>query len=79
MPFYLDRHDVRDATPEEIARAHAADMAVQEPYGVRYVTYWFDSRFAEVTRRRVCRCGPTRSVTTEADWGRRVDSGGSAN
>jgi class 3 adenylate cyclase len=42
MPFYLDRHDVRDATPEDIARAHAADMAIQESYGVRYVTYWFD-------------------------------------
>jgi class 3 adenylate cyclase len=42
MPFYLDRHDVRDATPEDIARAHAADMAVQEPCGVRYVTYRFD-------------------------------------
>jgi class 3 adenylate cyclase len=42
MPFYLDRHDVRDATPEEMARAHAADMAIQEAHGVRYLTYWFD-------------------------------------
>jgi class 3 adenylate cyclase len=42
MPFYLDRHDVRNATPEDIARAHTADVAIQESYGVRYVTYWFD-------------------------------------
>ena len=42
MPFYLDRHDVSDATPEDIARAHSADMAIQDSYGVRYVTYWFD-------------------------------------
>jgi class 3 adenylate cyclase len=42
MPFYLDRHDVSGATPEDMAQAHAADVAVQDPYGVRYLTYWFD-------------------------------------
>jgi class 3 adenylate cyclase len=29
-------------TPTEIAEAHKLDLAVQEDYGVRYLTYWFD-------------------------------------
>jgi class 3 adenylate cyclase len=29
-------------TPTEIADAHKLDLAVQEDYGVRYITYWFD-------------------------------------
>jgi class 3 adenylate cyclase len=29
-------------TPAEIAEAHKLDLAVQQDYGVRYLTYWFD-------------------------------------
>lgn len=42
MPFYMDRHDISNATPEDVAQAHVADLAAQDSYGVRYVTYWFD-------------------------------------
>ncbi len=43
MPLYMDRHDVPDeATPMDIALAHARDVEVQEKYGVDYITYWFD-------------------------------------
>ena len=42
MPWYLDRHDAPDVTPEEVAAAHSQDVAVQHEFGVRYVTYWFD-------------------------------------
>lgn len=38
----LDRHDAPGATAAEIAAAHDLDLAVQDKYGVRYVTYWLD-------------------------------------
>jgi len=42
MALFLDRHDAPGATATDIAAAHALDVAVQDKYGVRYVTYWFD-------------------------------------
>jgi class 3 adenylate cyclase len=42
VPLYLDRHDAPGITPEEVADAHNRDVEVQEKYGVRYHTYWFD-------------------------------------
>jgi class 3 adenylate cyclase len=42
VPYFLDRHDLRDATAEDLAAAHVQDLAVQDRYGVRYLTYWFD-------------------------------------
>jgi class 3 adenylate cyclase len=43
MPLYMDRHEVpEDATPFDIAEAHARDLEVQQKYGVDYITYWFD-------------------------------------
>ncbi|HLI72524.1 MAG TPA: nickel-binding protein, partial [Acidimicrobiales bacterium] len=42
VPLFLDRHDAAGATAQDIAAAHELDLAVQDRYGVRYVTYWFD-------------------------------------
>lgn len=42
MPLYMDRHDLPGITPQELADAHTRDVEVQERYGVRYHTYWFD-------------------------------------
>lgn len=42
VPLFLDRHDLTGATPEDVATAHDADLDVQERFGVRYLTYWFD-------------------------------------
>jgi len=42
MPMYLDRHDAPGVTAEELAEAHRLDTEIQEKYGVRYNTYWFD-------------------------------------
>ena len=42
MPLYMDRHDLRDVTPEEIIRAHDRDRAVAPKHGVDFLTYWFD-------------------------------------
>jgi class 3 adenylate cyclase len=42
MPMYIDRHDMPGLSAEELAAAHTADLAVQDDFGVRYHTYWFD-------------------------------------
>lgn len=44
MPLFLDRHEAPGATPAAIAAAHELDLAVQDKYQVRYVTYWFDDK-----------------------------------
>jgi class 3 adenylate cyclase len=40
--MYIDRHDASGLSAEEIAEAHRRDVAIQDQYGVRYHTYWFD-------------------------------------
>ena len=42
MPIFMDRHDLRGLTAESIAEAHRKDLEIQERYGVKYMTYWFD-------------------------------------
>ncbi|MCI0339555.1 MAG: DUF4242 domain-containing protein [Planctomycetales bacterium] len=42
MPLYMDRHDLSGMTARDVAQAHLRDLEVQEKYGVRYLTYWFD-------------------------------------
>jgi class 3 adenylate cyclase len=42
MSLYMDRHDLPGATPTDVAVAHARDVEVQDKYGVRYLSYWFD-------------------------------------
>src|SRR5271157_5393497 len=42
MPIFMDRHDLRGLTAEDVARAHARDLGIQGRYGVRYMAYWYD-------------------------------------
>ena len=42
MPYYMDRHDLPGATAEDVAAAHLSDLEVQDRFGVKYVSYWFD-------------------------------------
>ena len=42
MPIFMDRHDMSGLTAENIAEAHVTDLAIQDRYGVRYITYWYD-------------------------------------
>jgi class 3 adenylate cyclase len=42
MSLYMDRHDLPEATAEDVAQAHIKDLQIQDKYGVRYLTYWFD-------------------------------------
>ena len=42
VALFLDRHKILGATASAVAAAHVLDLDVQDQYGVRYVTYWFD-------------------------------------
>jgi class 3 adenylate cyclase len=42
MPIFMDRHDLRGATAEQVAEAHRRDVDIQDRYGVKYMAYWFD-------------------------------------
>jgi class 3 adenylate cyclase len=43
MPIFMDRHDMRHATAESVAEAHRKDLEIQDKFGVKYLTYWYDS------------------------------------
>ena len=42
MPIFMDRHNMRGLTAEDVAEAHRRDLEVQDKYGVKYMTYWYD-------------------------------------
>lgn len=49
MPLYLDvHHKIEGLTREGVEQAHQADLAVQDPYGVKYVRYWYDTASGRV-------------------------------
>ena len=43
MPIFLDRHDMVEQTAEETALLHVKDLEIQDQYGVKFITYWYDS------------------------------------
>jgi len=43
LPIFLDRHDVGEASAEDVAKLHVKDLEVQDKYGVRFLTYWYDA------------------------------------
>jgi AraC-like DNA-binding protein len=43
MPVFMDRHDVSEnITAEHVAHIHQEDLKVQDQFGCRGLTYWFD-------------------------------------
>lgn len=42
MPLYMDRHDIRDATMEDVTKAHEEDLEIQERHHCKMLTYWYD-------------------------------------
>jgi class 3 adenylate cyclase len=42
MDMYMDRHDLKGITAEQVAQAHLLDLAVAPRHGVEFLTYWFD-------------------------------------
>ena len=43
MPIFMDRHDMVEQSAEETARLHIQDLKIQDQYGVRFLTYWYDA------------------------------------
>ena len=48
MPLYMDIHEIHGATPEDVAKAHAADVEVQQKYGVNYLKYWVNENEGKI-------------------------------
>ncbi len=45
MPIYMDRHDVSETvTAENVAHLHQEDLKIQDQFGCRGLTYWFDDK-----------------------------------
>ena len=43
MPLYMDVHRLAGGvTIDDVAKAHAADLGVQDKYEVKYQRYWVD-------------------------------------
>ena len=43
MPLFMDRHELPDVTPEQVAQAHLADLEMGAKFGVQFLAYWFDA------------------------------------
>lgn len=49
MPVYMDIHKIPGGiTPEEVAKAHDQDVAVQSKYGVSYHKYWVNEKEGKI-------------------------------
>jgi Protein of unknown function (DUF4242) len=48
VPTYLDEHRIDGVKAGDVAKAHEADLAVQEKYGVSYRHYWVDEREGKI-------------------------------
>lgn len=44
MPIFMDIHEnLGDVTEDDIKAAHQQDLAIQDQYGVQFLTFWFNS------------------------------------
>jgi len=48
MPLYIDIHEIQGVTADGVAKAHAADLEVQQKYGVDYRKYWVNESCGKV-------------------------------
>jgi class 3 adenylate cyclase len=48
MPLYLDVHTVPGATADDLRKAHEADLAIQQKYGVDYRKYWLNEKCGKI-------------------------------
>jgi len=44
IPLFMDIHRLEGATCEALAKAHLADLEVQERHQVKYLSYWFNEK-----------------------------------
>ncbi len=43
MPIYMDLHEIPGANNNDLAEAHKKDLAIQNDFGVKMLTYWYDA------------------------------------
>jgi class 3 adenylate cyclase len=48
MPIYMDIHEIRGATAEDVAKAHVEDVKTQRKHGVEYHRYWFNESSGKI-------------------------------
>jgi hypothetical protein len=48
MPLYMDVHNIEGVNAGDVAKAHQADLAVQEKHGVEYKRYWVDEKAGKI-------------------------------
>src|SRR5881394_3654109 len=49
MPTYMDIHEIKGGiTAEEVAKAHAHDVAIEGKYGVHYHRYWVNESAGKI-------------------------------
>src|SRR5437660_9837186 len=49
MPSYMDIHEIPGGVKaEDVAKAHARDVAVQDKYGVSYHKYWVNEKEGKI-------------------------------
>jgi len=50
MPLFMDVHKSMPdgATADDVAKAHEADVATQDKYGVKYLNYWADDKDGKI-------------------------------
>jgi hypothetical protein len=49
MALFMDTHAIEGGVAAgDVAQAHAADVATQDRYGVRYLRYWVDESAGKI-------------------------------
>ena len=49
MPLFMDIHTIDGGvTAQDVAGAHAADLATQQTHGVQYLRYWVDEQAGKI-------------------------------
>ena len=49
MPLFMDVHNIEGGVdPEEVAKAHKADLETQGGRGVEYKRYWVDDKAGKI-------------------------------
>ena len=49
MPLYMDVHHLDGGVKaDDVAKAHAADLAIQDQHGVNYRSYWVDEENGKI-------------------------------
>jgi hypothetical protein len=49
MPLFMDVHHMSETVSlDDVAQAHAADLATQDAHGVHYLRYWVDEQNGKI-------------------------------